>query len=402
MKYTIIPAAVMLCGVLTGCSAERPAVRTTPVISAEAAEKPAKKSERTGELPEVKSRENSITVKYLGHEQTIPLEKEVHDYNVKTGDDYNFDGFNDLFIPYENEKISRGEYWLWEPEKQEFVKSDAFFPDDSRAYYVKPEQKTKLLNAVYDRRTVSFEWKEGKLIPAGMKQSFINDKVKLTDNVYGFDDEYNIILRERRYYSDATEECCKTEPAADYLRVTDSALEYMKDSSVVQTIPLEDIFSPDAPPAVKDYLPGCADRAYGIQFTRLDLDNDGDRDLCIVLKPEGAETKRYVYYRYDDKADKFTEWEELTADGKKYVTGHEDEQAYFTEYKLDADNHPIRSYYHHGDNGPVLFRRVFKTRKAPNPQDTADGDNRNEQSEEENRLIIFTYDENGNETIVSE
>ena len=413
MKYSIIPAALLMCSILTGCSAsvtEKPAVKTNQVISAEAAEESVTEAAAAGkydkdEEPEIVAYDDRIKVTYLGKAQEIPVKEKLDDYKVRKWYDYNFDGYTDLYIPHPYEKDYTGEYWLWDNEKGEFVKTDAFSVNGV-SHEMKPDISARLLKSVHDRRTVSFRWQGDKVVPVEMIQSFVKDNV-VFDTVFGYDEDYNIVMKERRYYSEATQEVYRTEPVSDYLRVTGGALEHMNGSRVVQSIGLDEIYATDKVPEAEECIPGTEDVMYGINYTRLDLDSDGDDDLCITVKSEeGKGAKRYIYYRYDEDSDMFSRWEELTDSGKRITVSPDEPYPYYYEYKSDEEGRAVRYYYRFGDNGPVLFKKEDK-KQSTVPYDPElpesvirEDKERKRNDPEEYGMTVYRYDEEGNETVV--
>ncbi|MBR3901233.1 MAG: hypothetical protein IKJ60_06760 [Ruminococcus sp.] len=109
-------------------------------------------------------------------------------------DDFNFDGYEDIFVPFES-PADYGTYYCYNPEKRDF-EENAVLNSIGRIMKVTDEgnlQEDK--SDEYTERYVEYQWSEGKLKPVKKTESFKSDENgEIITNVYGYDPMGNEFL----------------------------------------------------------------------------------------------------------------------------------------------------------------------------------------------------------------
>ena len=137
------------------------------------------------------------------------VELRVNDVKIKTLDyyytpdekcisvaDFDFDGYDDIFIPYENSSSGYGYYYCYIPVKNDFALSDALM-DVNRIMTVNTEDKTltEEQNDGYTHRTIIYKWEGNRLEPTRKTETYksYNDGKMHTDT-YSYDSKGNEVL----------------------------------------------------------------------------------------------------------------------------------------------------------------------------------------------------------------
>lgn len=100
--------------------------------------------------------------------------------------DFNFDGFEDIFVPFEA-PADYGTYYCYNPEKKNF-EENAVLNNIGRIMKVVDEgtlQENK--SDDFTERYVDYQWSDGKLKPVKKTETFKNADGEVITNVYGYD-----------------------------------------------------------------------------------------------------------------------------------------------------------------------------------------------------------------------
>jgi hypothetical protein len=161
----------------------------------------------------------------------------------------------------------------------------------------------------------------------------------------------------------------------------------MKGKSVIQSIPVSDIF-PDTEPLKYSSLPAFKDELYGIKLVRMDLDFDGTRDLCVCLNPrEDGKKPKYAYYLMNTKAGKLERMEKLSEDGRLFTPDPFEKVLCHVETKFNEDHSTTANYYKWEGDKAVLYKRE-------------EGDSEmTKVGRYEESMRVYRIDENGNEKL---
>ena len=336
------------------------------------------------EQPQARVFGDDVKVTYRGETFVLPINKDgaTGEPSIKQ-DDYNFDGFSDIFI--KTASVNReyiGDYWLWDDNAGEFVFSQYMAIENGRGKEMTIDKKEQTLHLTRNSKTVYYGWEGDAFVP---KRAEVESKGQRM--TYTFDDNYNTVLEKREKYDGIRHETVKELDTGDYLRVTDDAVEYMKGKSVIQSIPVSDIF-PDTEPLKYSSLPAFKDELYGIKLVRMDLDFDGTRDLCVCLNPrEQGEKPKYAYYLMNTKAGKLERMEELSEDGRLFTPDPFEKVLCHVETKFNEDHSTTANYYKWEGDKAILYKRE-------------EGDSEmTKVGRYDESMRVYRIDENGNEKL---
>ena len=305
--------------------------------------------------------------------------------------DFNFDGYDDLFI-YDD--VFTGAYWLCVPDTMEFTRSDAMALADGKAVLMDMDSSSRTLsmkrNVGYGNCETVYRWQDDVLVPVSRIDEYTkgygDDAERLAD-VCEFDEKGRRIITERRHINPRTGAYFRTETDVLYLCTTDSSVDYMKGRELIQSIDVTGL--PQLYDRIKQngkvrYLPysntNYSDGAE-ILLIEEDYDFDGCNDLRIQTDSVLAGgSDEYVYYRYDDEKDRYTEWQEPNAFGCQISANPETQTIqYYDRYSLDEDHN---CYIFIWDKGKLRLKEREFYHGVGNDCD------------------IYEYDEDGNEHYV--
>ena len=345
MKARKLPL-ILLCGaVLTGCAEKSSESIVKPDEPQLAAVQP------TTEAPSIKdevlamiadSGENfihfdftpkgsSFTVSYKGTEFfTIDAGRPVDESDKIKVADYNFDGYDDIFIPDEETSFGHvlGDYYLCDPQTLDFGKSEELGVFFGRGTEMKADLTYKRLIMEYTERTsefivkdcaLNYVWEGGRLVPHSLTKKYENaDSIATAEEMftdtYEFEDGRYEVLKERRVFKNQSNDLLRTEENVGYVRVTDSAVQYMKGGDVVQEIPVSDIHKKSAFLRCMDEAGQALPVLYSCIIKEEDYDFDGHSDLRVYVGEGGKGVEgKADFYRYDAESDSYKPWDELNS-----------------------------------------------------------------------------------------
>lgn len=403
MKHFIIPiiSAALLSGCSQGAKSSVPSEPETTAAAATSTEPTTTKPIVTIASPTRRKDETvRFTVGVQGSSVTVlrggsavgVIEADVQlagPEDVVIGD-FNFDGYDDLFI-YDD--VYTGAYWLCVPDTMEFTRSEAMALADGKALLMDADSSSRTLtmkqNVGYGSCETVYRWQDDVLVPVSCiceyTKGYGDDAERLAD-VLEFDEKGRRIITERRHINYNTGACFRTETDVPYLCTTDSSVDYMKGRELIQSIDVTGL--PQLYDRIKQngkvrFLPySSANRSDSADVLLLeeDYDFDGHNDLRIQtdLVLAGGDDK-YVYYRYDEAADRYTEWQELNELGAVAADPYKKELSYYDKLTLDEDHN---CYIFIWDDGKLrMTKRTFYH-----------GDS--------NQCDTYEYDEDGNEHFV--
>ncbi len=348
-------------------------------------------SKKTGILT-YRSDGNNVTFIMDGKEcNTISVESNADDQYKFQVADYNFDGYDDIFIMTDKFK-STGEYYLYVPEKEELEKTDAFAVSDGKSRLMEVTDDNRLecvtnISSAYVHNI--YAWKDNKVVLVGERKEYyqiyyIGDDY-ICDN-YEITEDGMKYLVSREYKDPKTYELRKTETNLDYFIVKGNSVLVMKGKDIMQEIPDVNVIEMvaeikayvDENGAVAPDFEICDPECY---LSVDDWDNDGHNDLGIPYDNyiTGAGDK-YKYYHYIPETGQYVLWDELNALGG--------EVSKFISYpnilhttSRDKENNTEEDYKYKWQDGKLIPFLHLHTR-IEDGQFFCD---------------LYEYDENGNE-----
>ena len=120
--------------------------------------------------------------------------------------DFDFDGYQDIFIPYENSYSGYGYYYCYLPEKNDFVQNDELM-EVNRLMKVGPDNTlVEEQDDGYIDRFIVYQWDGNKLRKIRKTETYIsyNDEKKHTD-IYIYDSKGNESLDDTIIEEETTE-----------------------------------------------------------------------------------------------------------------------------------------------------------------------------------------------------
>ena len=408
MKHYIVP--IFTAALLMGCSESRTSLSSAPAEETTAAEttitepdttKPIVTESAPSGSKERRGRKEKVTVGLSGTTLavlqggskvgTIELdEPPVYGTDDVVTEDVNFDGYDDIFV---YDSLETGTYWLYDPEKEEFTKSDAFALFDGKTYHMTPASTSKTLSATvrgsWQTLEYRYKWQDDKLSPLELTVEYYDrsrTEKKLKD-CYEFDENGRKVLVERKYINPETDACFKTETDLTYLRAAESSVDYMKGRELIQSIDvsgLPQLYERIKQNGKENSLPYSSynfDDSADVLLIENDYDFDGYNDLQIQTDSVLAGgSDKYIYYRYDAEKDRYTEWQELNDFGCQISANPETQTIqYYDKHSLDEDHN---CYIFKWDNGRLRLKEREFYHGVGNDCD------------------IYEYDEDGNEHYV--
>lgn len=128
--------------------------------------------------------------------------------------DFNFDGYDDIFIPYESYYAGYGYYYCYIPEKNDFEENEELAAI-GRAMKVTGEGiLTEEQDDGYTERYIDYQWTNGKLKPFRKTETYTSySDGKVHTDIYKYDTDGNEYLDSTIINEDTSEE--ETVSAAD-------------------------------------------------------------------------------------------------------------------------------------------------------------------------------------------
>lgn len=430
---------LLCCGLLTGCSSktmssavneEKISPTTVPVteVSTEPETEPEAESaaltDKEMALEQInkhhdtkgkisyKIKDTMVEVYYLNYKLfELDAGYRIEDTYSIIVNDYNFDGYDDLFVPDEPSDVynicTLGDYWLCDPEKLDFVKSDemaVYFGhgvkmnvDEEKLSVQYSEHSPYIYSSYTGSLKISYVWRDGKFVPDIIEKTqnhYADDlDTKLGEDecykdYYAVDENGNVILKERRVFENGTDQLRRTEENVQYLRVTEESVDNMRGQNVVQHIPVKDIEKNTAVIFDMPQDKSCMPMMNNCLIELEDYNFDGYNDLRIITGVDefGMEAQ-YRFYRYEPSSGMYVEWDELNSLSGNIYLNENDKKLSVNDTVMDENTVYFYETAYLWENGRLKPESRSQTVSIYND----DG------SVFMTKVDYFKYDENGNE-----
>ena len=332
-----------------------------------------------------------ITLKMDGEEiqhidlENVPTAEEV---SVK---DYNFDGYEDIFIPDSDVSYGMGgDYWLYDPEKNKFELSQELALVDGRGWRMDIYNNDQLCLALYGHygsTKTYYEWQGSSLVPVRFldiyfAQDGIMDQL---EDAYEYDENGERYMVSRTFINISNGARYKTIDAPRYFRVTDDSVLVMQGRELLQTI--GGVRLMEIVKELQEYKENAEQTPAMREFEVLapehylltgDFNFDGERDLAIPTDTAlTGERSSYDFYVYDPDKEQYVIVEELCGKATMYNFDSENKTFWIYDDWWTDDEYDDYCYqWQDGSLKPVEWHHTY----------SSDG----------KRLCdIYEYDENG-------
>ncbi|MDE5620153.1 MAG: hypothetical protein K2I80_06490 [Ruminococcus sp.] len=253
--------------------------------------------------------------------QTIELDySPIREYI--SAEDFDFDGYTDIFIPSERSGIS-GTYYHYNPDTEHFDEWDELNKISYKFTVNSDNTLTTTSYLEYGEISKKYQWNSDSLEPAALidyhysKNGYIND-------IYEYQPDGSKILVERTYINSKNNAKYTTlgRDEVIYFEVTENSVNAMRDGKIIQSFENNTIYNRSlsserhTPP--EKYL------------DTSDFDYDGYEDLFI---PETAD--KGTYYRFNPDTERFDIWDELNKTGDIFFMERDDEN--YLRSMIDKD-----------------------------------------------------------------
>ncbi len=339
-----------------------------------------------------------ITLKMDGEEiQFAELESVPTAEDVSIAD-YNFDGYEDIFIP-DNDVICGmgGDYWLYDPEKNKFELSQELALVDGRGWRMDIYNNDQLCLALYGHygsTKTYYQWQGSSLVPVRFLDIYFaqDDSMDQLEDAYEYDENGERYMVSRTFINISNGARYKTIDSPRYFRVTDDSVLVMQGREVLQTI--EGVRLMGIVEKLEEYKENAEQTPEMREFEVLapehylltsDFNFDGENDLGIRTDTGLAnETLSYDYYVYDPDKKQYVIVEEISGKSHMYDLDSEDKSFWIYDgwgWWTDDEYDDYRYQWQDGKLKPIEWLHTY----------SSDG----------KRLCdCYEYDENGNAVFV--
>lgn len=233
-------------------------------------------------------------------------------------EDYDFDGYNDLFIP---SLIGRpnipGVYYRFNPETSLFEEWDEMKQIGLSVSVdrEKSELKSSSVSSAIDHKSLTYKWNNDKLVLTERQVQYMDpNEQQIYIDTFEYDGNENekLIKREKAILDDnknwlGTEEIGIIFPENQFEFSVNSIMntvDVMLDGNVIQSLEC-------------DYPPYCGENAED-KLIFEDYDFNGIKDLFIPIA-NGAMYSQGTYYRFNQNSQRFEKWDELNEIGRQMI-----------------------------------------------------------------------------------
>lgn len=243
--------------------------------------------------------------------QTIELDYcPIRDYI--SAEDFDFDGYTDIFIPAERSGIS-GKYYHYNPDTEHFNEWDELNEFGYKLTVTPDNTLTTTSYLEHGNVIKKYQWNGNSLEPVSLidchysKNGYIND-------LYEYQPDGSKILVERTYINPKNNAKYKTlgRDEVIYFEVTENSVNAMRDGKVLQSFENNTLY--------EHSLSGERHTPPEKYLDTSDFDYDGYEDLFI---PETAD--KGTYYRFNPDTERFDKWDELNKTGDTFFMESDDE-----------------------------------------------------------------------------
>lgn len=322
---------------------------------------------------------NKINLKIDNHLiQTIELDNVPDDTDIVI-EDYDFDGYDDIFIS-ETKGSSRGIYYHYDTLAKQFVPWEEL---NQIGWELEIQDNQTLLEIGYHHygstHTI-YHWDNTKLTPEKFIDFYFKGDYEIAD-YYQYADDEKKILYGRKLFQPDSDTCIKKIEYPIYFEVHENAIDVMKNNHVIQTIAhtnlselVRDLNERAENGSVAFLERGSVIESPEKYLETYDYDFDGYDDLFIPTNLLGTRTG--VFYHFNQDTEQFELWDELNQIGTSLYP----EAEQLTAYGQD-------SYTYEWDEQKRHINLVQRKHSY--------------QTEDGNRITeIYKIDENGNEILV--
>lgn len=395
-------SAICLCaGVLYGCSDggkssdtdENQVIETVETTSAtEAATAPTTEAPTEAVTqPEIKETnnltysidENGIELIVDGEStQYIPLGYEPDESNI-VADDFDFDGYKDIFIPSEEYRGFKGTYYRYIPASKQFEPWDELNKIGRRMGVYNGEQS--LILREYSKtgsRYTYYKWNNDVLEEDMLKDVYFSN-YEISD-YYEYSTYGSRVLVKRELRNWENGELLKTFERDElvYFSIKENGIEVLRDGKVIQTI--EGNYAEAYAPLVE------SSGYYTLEDAIYKMDYDFDGYLDVFIPDDISYDSAGTYYRYDPDSGLLEKWDEMNKIGKEaYASRKNTINVYqsmgsdfcITAYQwdngtlkpigyrvrsLDENGETTVTDYTFDENGEKAFSASYEAGEAPN------------------------------------
>lgn len=302
--------------------------------------------------------ENGISLKMDGkNAQSIELGYSPKNDYISAAD-FDFDGYQDIFIPFED-SYRDGCYYRYNPETEQFESWDKL---DEIGYVMETDGNDTLLLKMYSmtgEKYFTYKWTNGDPCPVLLSHYYYTSEGAV-DDYYEYTSDGSRILFERHLINPSNGVRYKTYTRDElvYFSVKANGIDVLRDGKVLQTIEGDYLCELDLaakrvysemPVKEIEYLDKYGYYVPEDFLKTTDFDFDGFDDLFI---PTNHLSDTGVYYRFDPKTECFYEWEELNQIGESVYTENEDEALIFSRY--DADRREAEKCVYQWENDSLV------------------------------------------------
>lgn len=233
--------------------------------------------------------------------QTIELDySPIREYI--SADDFDFDGYTDIFIPSEHSGIS-GTYYRYNPETEQFEEWDELNEFGYKLTVTPDNTLTDTSYSEYSDYYTTYKWNNDILEPVTLLERYLTYS-DIIEDFYEYQPDGSKILMERAYVNPKNNAQYKTlgRDEVIYFEVTENSVNAMRDGKVLQSFENNTIYNHSL--SGERHIPP---EKY---LDTSDFDYDGYEDLFI---PETAD--KGTYYRFNPDTEQFEDWDELNKIG---------------------------------------------------------------------------------------
>lgn len=262
--------------------------------------------------------------------------------NYISAADFDFDGYEDVFIPFEDSYME-GCYYRYNPDTEQFENWDKL---NEIGYVMEIGDDDTLLMKMYSQKGdkyITYQWKNGEISPVLLSYYYYTSKGAIND-FYEYTPDGSTVLFERQLIGSNNGAKYKTYTRDElvYFSIKTNGIDVLRNGKVLQTI--EGDYFGELDLAARKVLreipidpPQYLDE-YGFYVPEdlldtTDFDFDGYFDLFI---PTDHLSNTGVYFRFNPETELFEEWDELNQVGRIVYTGEENE--YLTSYQYFKDS----------------------------------------------------------------
>lgn len=232
--------------------------------------------------------------------------------NYISAEDFDFDGYTDIFIPAEHSGIT-GTYYRYNPDTEHFDEWDEL---NKIGYKLTINSDNTLTNTSYlecGETNTKYQWNGDSLERITLLERYLTYR-NIIEDFYEYQPDGSKILVERIYINSENNAKYKTlgRDEVIYFEVTENSVNAMRDGKILQSFENNTIYNHS--------LSGERHTPPEKYLDTSDFDYDGYEDLFI---PETAD--KGTYYHFNPDTERFDVWDELNKTGDTFFMESDDE-----------------------------------------------------------------------------